>query len=121
MTRAPPVAQGGMEANIGAKKIDTKNRRPVTTAVMPVFPPSTSLLEQRQILPMMLLTCNASRRLDESRDRTGANKSAHGDRERINTVGDSRVFEIKGMRVSESSEFGHRVQGTSGICQVSLN
>lgn len=40
MTRALPVAQGGMEANMGAKKMDTKNRRPVTMAVMPVFPPS---------------------------------------------------------------------------------
>lgn len=70
---------------------------------------------------MMLLTCNTSRRLNECRDRTGANKSAHGDREGINTVGNSRVFEIKGNRVSESSEFGHRVQGTSGVYKVLLN
>ena len=78
MTRALPVAQGGMEANIGAKKMDTKNSRPVTTAVMPVFPPSAGVFEQRLIPQMRLRTCNACRRLDESRDRTGANKSAHG-------------------------------------------
>ena len=40
MTRAPPVAHDGMEAKIGAKKRDTRNIKPVTTAVMPVFPPS---------------------------------------------------------------------------------
>ena len=40
MTRAPPVAHGGMEAKIGAKKTETKNIRPVTMPVMPVFPPS---------------------------------------------------------------------------------
>lgn len=40
MTRAPPVAHDGKEANIGAKKTETRNMRPVTMAVMPVFPPS---------------------------------------------------------------------------------
>ena len=35
-----PVAQGGMEAKIGAKKIEMKKQIPVTTAVMPVLPPS---------------------------------------------------------------------------------
>ena len=40
MTRAPPVAHDGIEANIGAKKIETKNIRPVTMAVIPVLPPS---------------------------------------------------------------------------------
>ena len=39
-TRAPPVAHGGIDAKIGAKKTDTKKRRPVTTAVIPVLPPS---------------------------------------------------------------------------------
>ena len=46
MTRALPVAQGGMEANIGAKKMDTKNIRPVTIAAIPVFPPSANVFEQ---------------------------------------------------------------------------
>lgn len=40
MTRAPPVAHEGMEAKIGAKKTETKNISPTTTAVIPVFPPS---------------------------------------------------------------------------------
>ena len=40
ITRAPPVAHDGKEAKIGAKKTETKNIRPVTIAVMPVFPPS---------------------------------------------------------------------------------
>lgn len=35
-----PVAHGGMEAKIGAKKIEMKKQRPVTTAVIPVLPPS---------------------------------------------------------------------------------
>jgi hypothetical protein len=35
-----PVAQGGIEANIGAKKIDTMKQSPATTAVRPVRPPS---------------------------------------------------------------------------------
>ena len=40
MTSAPPVAHGGIEAKIGAKNTETKNINPVTTAVIPVFPPS---------------------------------------------------------------------------------
>jgi hypothetical protein len=40
MTRAPPVAHGGMEAKIGAKKTETKKANPVTQAVIPVLPPS---------------------------------------------------------------------------------
>src|SRR5579859_5495350 len=39
-TSAEPVAQVGMDANIGAKKIEMKNAKPVTIAVIPVFPPS---------------------------------------------------------------------------------
>lgn len=40
MTRAPPVAQDGIDAKMGAKKTDTKNAIPVEIAVMPVLPPS---------------------------------------------------------------------------------
>jgi len=40
ITRAPPVAHGGIEAKMGAKNTDTKKSRPVTTAVIPVLPPS---------------------------------------------------------------------------------
>jgi hypothetical protein len=40
MTSAPPVAQAGMLAKIGAKNTDTRKARPVVTAVIPVFPPS---------------------------------------------------------------------------------
>lgn len=35
-----PVAQGGMEANIGAKKMETTKHKPATIAVRPVRPPS---------------------------------------------------------------------------------
>lgn len=35
-----PVAQGGMEAKIGAKKIEMRKQRPVVMAVKPVRPPS---------------------------------------------------------------------------------
>lgn len=35
-----PVAQGGMEAKIGAKNTEMKKQRPVTIEVMPVLPPS---------------------------------------------------------------------------------
>ena len=35
-----PVAQGGMEAKMGAKKIEIKKRRLVAIAVRPVLPPS---------------------------------------------------------------------------------
>ena len=35
-----PVAQGGMDAKMGAKKIEMKKQRPVTIAVIPVLPPS---------------------------------------------------------------------------------
>jgi hypothetical protein len=35
-----PVAHGGIEANIGAKKMEMKKQIPVTMAVIPVFPPS---------------------------------------------------------------------------------
>ena len=40
MTSAPPVAHDGMEAKMGAKKTETRNIKPVTMAVIPVFPPS---------------------------------------------------------------------------------
>lgn len=40
MTSAPPVAHEGIDAKMGAKKTETKNARPVTTAVIPVLPPS---------------------------------------------------------------------------------
>lgn len=35
-----PVAQGGIDANIGAKKMEIKKQMPVVIAVRPVFPPS---------------------------------------------------------------------------------
>ena len=37
--RVQPVAQGGIEAKIGAKKIETRKHRPVTIDVTPVRPP----------------------------------------------------------------------------------
>jgi hypothetical protein len=40
MTKAPPVAQGGMDAKMGAKNTEMKNAKPVAIAVIPVFPPS---------------------------------------------------------------------------------
>lgn len=35
-----PVAQGGIEAKIGAKKIEIRKQQPVVIAVRPVLPPS---------------------------------------------------------------------------------
>jgi len=40
MIKVQPVAHGGIEAKIGAKKIEMKKQRPVTMAVIPVAPPS---------------------------------------------------------------------------------
>ena len=40
MMSVQPVAHGGMEAKIGAKKIEMKKQTPVTIAVSPVLPPS---------------------------------------------------------------------------------
>ena len=40
MTRTGPVAHGGIEAKIGAKKMAMKKQRPVNMAVKPVAPPS---------------------------------------------------------------------------------
>jgi hypothetical protein len=42
MTRAPPVAQGGMDAKIGAKKTEMKKANPTVIAVIPVLPPSVA-------------------------------------------------------------------------------
>jgi hypothetical protein len=39
-TRVQPVAQGGIEAKTGAKKIEIRKHRPVVIAVRPVRPPS---------------------------------------------------------------------------------
>ncbi len=39
-TRVPPVAQGGTEARIGAKKMEIRKHTPVDMAVRPVRPPS---------------------------------------------------------------------------------
>src|SRR5690242_13190081 len=38
--KAPPVAHGGMEAKMGAKKSEMKKQIPVVMAVSPVRPPS---------------------------------------------------------------------------------
>jgi len=38
--RVQPVAQGGIDAKIGAKKIDIRKQVPVVIAVSPVRPPS---------------------------------------------------------------------------------
>ena len=38
--KVQPVAQGGMEANIGAKNMEMKKQIPHVMAVSPVFPPS---------------------------------------------------------------------------------
>ncbi|KAF3390893.1 hypothetical protein DPV78_011005 [Talaromyces pinophilus] len=40
ITSVQPVAQGGMDAKMGAKNIATKKQRPVTQDVRPVLPPS---------------------------------------------------------------------------------
>jgi hypothetical protein len=40
MTSVQPVAHGGMDAKIGAKKMEMKKQRPVVMAVRPVLPPS---------------------------------------------------------------------------------
>jgi len=40
MISAPPVAHGGMEANTGAKKMETKKHSAVVIEVRPVLPPS---------------------------------------------------------------------------------
>lgn len=40
MTRVHPVAQGGMDAKMGAKKTAMKKQIPVTHEVRPVLPPS---------------------------------------------------------------------------------
>jgi hypothetical protein len=40
MTNVHPVAHGGIDAKIGAKKMEIKKQIPVVMAVMPVFPPS---------------------------------------------------------------------------------
>lgn len=45
MTRAPPVAQLGMDAKIGAKKIETKKHNPAVIPVKPVRPPSAIPVE----------------------------------------------------------------------------
>jgi hypothetical protein len=38
--KAPPVAQGGIDAKMGAKKSEMKKHIPVVMAVKPVRPPS---------------------------------------------------------------------------------
>jgi hypothetical protein len=40
MMSVQPVAHGGMDAKIGAKKMEMKKQRPVVMAVRPVLPPS---------------------------------------------------------------------------------
>lgn len=40
ITSAPPVAHGGMEAKIGAKKIEMNIMSPTVIPVIPVLPPS---------------------------------------------------------------------------------
>jgi hypothetical protein len=40
ITNALPVAQDGIDANIGEKKTEIKNMKPVTMPVIPVLPPS---------------------------------------------------------------------------------
>lgn len=46
--KAPPVAHPGIDAKIGAKKMETKNARPTTIAVIPVLPPSVGGMSYEQ-------------------------------------------------------------------------
>ena len=42
MIKAPPIAQGGILAMIGAKKILSKKKKPQKTAVRPVRDPAST-------------------------------------------------------------------------------
>src|SRR5258708_10106703 len=46
IVNAPPVAHGGNEEKMGAKKIEMKNMIPVVIAVNPVLPPSTATISK---------------------------------------------------------------------------
>jgi hypothetical protein len=43
ITRAPPVAQEGILAKMGAKKTLTNMAKPIIMAVIPVLPPSGAM------------------------------------------------------------------------------
>jgi hypothetical protein len=43
ITSAPPVAHEGIDAKIGAKKIEIKNIIPTVSPVRPVLPPSIGI------------------------------------------------------------------------------
>jgi hypothetical protein len=44
---APPLAHGGIDEKIGAKKMEKKNMIPVVMAVNPVLPPSSKNVRRR--------------------------------------------------------------------------
>ena len=116
MTRAPPVAQGGMDANMGAKKTEMKKRRPVTIAVMPVLPPSGSWIRTSVYLRRHCIrTGDSGGTLNECCDRTCSYECTHGNRECIDAVCNSRIFEVKSNWVTKASKFNHRVKSTSCI------
>ena len=58
---------------------------------------------------------NTSCTFDESGDWTRTHEGTHGNSECINAVGDSAVFKVHCYGIAETSELGHRVQGTSRV------
>ena len=106
------MAQEGIEANIGAKKTETKNMNPVVMAVIPVFPPSVHNIESAAENFRKLRTkrtANTGGALDVSSDRTDAHKCAKADTDGINAIGYARALEVHRYGVTEASKFSHGI------------
>lgn len=96
ITSAPPVAHEGIDAKMGAKKTETKNMKPTTTAVIPVLPPSTkfgfSAISRGDV--EIKRTADTGGALNVRSNRANTHEGTHADGERVYAVSDRRTFEI---------------------------
>lgn len=119
MISAPPVAHPGMEANMGAKKMEMKNMIPITIAVIPVLPPSDIEVSYTCLGindAWDRRTTDASRTFDESSNWATSYKSSHANTECIDAICSSRPLKVESNRIAQSSKFGHGVQST--VCKL---
>lgn len=92
ITKALPVAQGGIEAKMGEKNTEMKNANPVVIAVRPVLPPSVREMISRGnkvTYKGRRHTTDTGCTLHKCGDGTSTHKCTHTDTEGINAVGDS--------------------------------
>ena len=114
IVNAPPVAHGGNDEKMGAKKMDMKNMIPVVMAVNPVLPPSAAIMSGTalKVSCRRFRTTNTRGGFNAYGYRASTEKGTQGNTEGEYTVCCRRTFEIEGGRVLQAGDFSHGGKGT---------